>query len=78
MPKLPLKTQRQAQNALTKVLRHYQLSLSETPTPHEVRTVAYLHQVLQGYFKIDVNDRIDELEAFAELGGFERATQRKN
>ena len=73
MPKLSLKTYKGARHRLTKVIERFEIATKNDNTPHTVRTLAYLHQVLQGYFKIDQDDRIEALEKFAEEGGFDRA-----
>ena len=77
MPRLTLNNPVKARKRLAKVINSYEIDTETDGTPPtvRVRTLAYMHQVLQGYFKIDVDERIEELERFAEQGGFRRAKQ---
>ena len=76
MPKLTLNTSVKARKRFAKLIDQYEDSFTEGLTPPHFRNLCYAHQVLQQYYKIDIDERLEELEQFAAQGGFTRARKK--
>ena len=77
MPKRTLSSYKGARYILGKLIEDYKLKAEKDMSPPHFRNLCYAFQVLAGYFKLDFEERLEELEKFAELGGFERIKRGK-
>lgn len=73
MPKRTLSSYKGARYNLAKLIEQYKIKAEKDLTPHAMRTICYAFQTLAQYFKLDQEQRIEDLEKFAEEGGFKRA-----